>query len=50
MPPKPLGPMYTIWGAIVLISELLILLVYLKGGKWRKEAEDRDAASPQTKS
>ncbi|KAL4256353.1 MFS transporter superfamily protein [Pleurotus pulmonarius] len=37
------GPMYTIWGAIVLMSELLILLVYLKGGKWRKTAEEREA-------
>ncbi|KAL4256351.1 MFS transporter superfamily protein [Pleurotus pulmonarius] len=39
------GPMYTIWGAIVLISELLILLVYLKGRKWRQAAEEREIAS-----
>ncbi|KAL4266509.1 MFS transporter superfamily protein [Pleurotus pulmonarius] len=37
------GPMYTIWGVIVLMSELLILLVYLKGGKWRQSAEAREA-------
>ncbi|KAL0950653.1 hypothetical protein HGRIS_007441 [Hohenbuehelia grisea] len=39
------GWMYTLWGGIMIISELMILLVMLKGGKWREAAEDREAES-----
>lgn len=33
----------TIWGAMIVISELLMLLVICKGGKWREEEEKREA-------
>ncbi len=37
--------MYTIWGIIMVATELLILLVVWKGGKWREQAEEREAES-----
>lgn len=39
------GWMYTIWGIIMVVTELLILLVIWKGGKWRERAEEREARS-----
>ncbi|KAL4266521.1 MFS transporter superfamily protein [Pleurotus pulmonarius] len=36
------GWMYTIWGIIMVATELLILLVIWKGGKWRERAEERE--------
>ncbi|KAF9502098.1 vacuolar DHA amino acid exporter [Pleurotus eryngii] len=39
------GWMYTIWGIIVVATELLVLLVIWKGGKWRERAEEREARS-----
>lgn len=38
------GGLYTMWAGLILISELLILLVLYKGGKWRKEGEAREAS------
>jgi hypothetical protein len=34
--------MYTIWAFLLIISQLLILLVMWKGGKWRRESEERE--------
>ncbi|KAJ8496947.1 hypothetical protein ONZ51_g803 [Trametes cubensis] len=33
------GGLYTLWGGIMLLSELLILLVWWKGGAWREKWE-----------
>jgi hypothetical protein len=35
--------MYTIWAALIVIGELLILLVMWKGQEWRQSAEEKDA-------
>ncbi|KZT67115.1 MFS general substrate transporter [Daedalea quercina L-15889] len=32
------GGLYSLWGGLTLISELLILLVWWKGGQWREKA------------
>lgn len=31
--------MYTIWSALIIIAELMLLLVIWKGGQWRELAE-----------
>jgi len=36
------GWMYTIWAVLMVIGELLILLVMLKGRKWREAAEAKE--------
>jgi len=33
------GGLYTLWAAVLVVAELLILLVIWKGDKWREEAE-----------
>ncbi|KAI0330794.1 MFS general substrate transporter [Cubamyces sp. BRFM 1775] len=33
------GGLYTLWGGLMLLSELLILLVWWKGGAWREKWE-----------
>ncbi|OBZ71307.1 hypothetical protein A0H81_08577 [Grifola frondosa] len=35
------GGMYSLWGGIMVVSELLILLVWWKGGEWREKWEAR---------
>lgn len=37
------GGLYSFWGGLTLISELLIVLVWWKGGHWREEAITREA-------
>ncbi|KAI8971143.1 MFS general substrate transporter [Trametes punicea] len=39
------GGLYSLWAGIMLLSELLILLVWWKGGEWREkwERKERDA-------
>ena len=37
------GGLYTLWGGLTLISELLILLVRWKGGQWREKATLKEA-------
>ncbi|KAF8802129.1 MFS general substrate transporter [Phlegmacium glaucopus] len=37
------GWLYTIWSSVMLMSGLLTLLVWWKGGRWREEAEAREA-------
>jgi hypothetical protein len=32
------GWMYTIWAAVIVVGELLLLLTVRKGTKWREEA------------
>lgn len=32
------GGLYSLWGGLTLISELLIVLVWWKGGHWREKA------------
>jgi hypothetical protein len=39
--------MYTLWAGIILISELMILLVMWRGGKWREAAVRREAAEAE---
>lgn len=31
--------MYTLWAAVMVVGELLILLVAWKGAEWREKAE-----------
>ncbi|KZT12154.1 MFS general substrate transporter [Laetiporus sulphureus 93-53] len=37
------GGLYSFWGGLVLISQLLIILVWWKGGDWREKAAAREA-------
>ncbi|KAH9891990.1 MFS general substrate transporter [Cubamyces lactineus] len=41
------GGLYTLWGGIMILSELLILLVWWKGGAWREkwELKERSVSS-----
>ncbi len=36
--------MYTLWAGIMVVSELLLVLVWWKGGEWREQAIEREAA------
>lgn len=36
--------MYTLWAGIMVVSELLLLLVWWKGGEWREKAVKREEA------
>lgn len=38
------GGLYTLWGGLMAIAELLILLVIWKGGKWRETAIAKEAS------
>lgn len=38
------GGLYTIWAGLMVVTELLILLVIWKGGKWRDAAIEREEA------
>ena len=38
-----IGWLYTIWAGLILVSELLTVLVWWKGGQWREESEAREA-------
>ena len=38
-----IGWLYTIWAGLILLSELLTVLVWWKGGQWREESEAREA-------
>ena len=31
--------MYSLWAGLMIIAELLILLVWWKGGQWRQKSE-----------
>ncbi|KIM78482.1 hypothetical protein PILCRDRAFT_75381 [Piloderma croceum F 1598] len=37
------GGLYTIWAGVMIFTELMILLVLYKGGKWRERGEEREA-------
>ncbi|KAH7915436.1 major facilitator superfamily domain-containing protein [Hygrophoropsis aurantiaca] len=43
------GGLYTLWGGLLIVMELLILLVLYKGGKWRQQAEEREKATAEGK-
>ncbi|KAI0028480.1 major facilitator superfamily domain-containing protein [Vararia minispora EC-137] len=36
------GGMYTLWAGLLIICEILILLVFYHGGKWRESAEEKE--------
>lgn len=38
------GGMYTLWAAVVIVGELMILLVAWKGRQWRERAEKSEDA------
>jgi Na+/melibiose symporter-like transporter len=38
------GGLYTMWAGLLILCELLLLLVRVRGGKWRMAAEDRERA------
>ena len=38
------GGLYTLWAGLTVLSELLILLVWWKGGNWRQSAIEREEA------
>jgi hypothetical protein len=38
-----IGWLYTIWAGLILVSGLLTVLVWWKGGQWREESEAREA-------
>ncbi|EGN98142.1 hypothetical protein SERLA73DRAFT_55283 [Serpula lacrymans var. lacrymans S7.3] len=40
------GGLYTLWGGLLIITELLILVVIYKGEKWREEGEAEDEDKP----
>jgi hypothetical protein len=37
------GGLYSLWAGGMLVSELLVLLVWWRGGQWREAAEKREA-------
>jgi len=39
------GGLYSMWAGLMLVSELMLLLVWWKGGKWREAALAREARS-----
>lgn len=36
------GGMYSLWAGLLVVSELLIVLVWWKGGSWREKATQRE--------
>ncbi|TFK81687.1 MFS general substrate transporter [Polyporus arcularius HHB13444] len=42
------GGMYSLWAGIMLVSELLILLVWWKGGAWRAKWERKEQGVPRS--
>lgn len=36
------GGLYTLWAGLMVVSELLLLLVWWKGGSWREIAEKKE--------
>ena len=38
------GGMYTLWAGFMVVSELLMVLVWWKGGVWREKAVEREKA------
>ena len=36
------GGLYTLWAGILVLCELLLLLVLLRGGAWREAADERE--------
>ena len=40
------GGLYTLWAGILVLCELVVMLVRLRGGTWREAAEERE--KPQT--
>ncbi|GBE87222.1 vacuolar DHA amino acid exporter [Sparassis latifolia] len=42
------GGLYSLWAGLMVVSELLILLVWWKGSKWREQAIAREARSSKT--
>ena len=38
------GWLYTLWAGILVLCELLFLLVQLRGGAWRKAADECERA------
>ncbi|KAG2157590.1 MFS general substrate transporter [Suillus bovinus] len=41
------GGLYTLWGGIMVIMEILTLAVFYKGKKWREACEERDKRESQ---
>ncbi|KAG1819638.1 MFS general substrate transporter [Suillus subaureus] len=41
------GYLYTLWGVIVMVMEILTLAVLYKGKKWREASEERDRRKSQ---
>ncbi|KAG1900729.1 MFS general substrate transporter [Suillus fuscotomentosus] len=41
------GGLYTIWGGIMIIMEVLTLSVFYKGKKWREACEEKDGRGSQ---
>ncbi|RDX46519.1 vacuolar DHA amino acid exporter [Lentinus brumalis] len=42
------GGMYSLWAGLMLLSELLILLVWWKGGAWRAKWERKEQGIPRS--
>ncbi len=42
------GGMYSLWAGLMLLSELLILLVWWKGGEWRAKWEWKEQGIPRS--
>ena len=38
------GGMYTLWAGFMVVSELLMVLVWWKGGAWREKEVEREKA------
>ncbi|KAI0078221.1 MFS general substrate transporter [Panus rudis PR-1116 ss-1] len=38
------GGLYTLWAGLMVIAELLIILVWWKGGEWREKSERKEAS------
>jgi hypothetical protein len=38
------GGLYSLWAGLLILCELLLLLVQIRGGPWRVNAEEREKA------